>query len=176
MKITNNFYSVLFEANEQTCFSNNIYGTLLQNNTNGPYCDTAQFFSINPMHTSRADSNVTNYRNILIEFDTLSPEEQLAQLTTVPYSTLTWSGGKSYHAILSLDSSCVDISAYKYLVRRIQSKLPDMDRSTGNPSRFSRMPNAIRDNGNEQTLVEVRSRVSTSEFQRFVRRFVGSSP
>lgn len=151
-----NFYNVLFDKNEQICLSDKVYGIQLFSFRPS----VTQYFSINPMHTSRADSNVTCYRNILIEFDTLSPDEQLAKLEAVPYSTLTWSGGKSYHAIISLETPCATAAEYKALVKLVQAKLPDMDKSTGNPSRFSRCPGVKRDNGNLQALQLVVGRIS----------------
>lgn len=159
------FFTALFDAGEKTCFAENKYGTTLydvnfhdklpmQNNV---------FFSINPMHTSRMDKNVTCYRNILIEFDTLTGPAQLAAIESMPFTTLVWSGGKSCHAILSLETSRATEQEYRDLVKRIQIKMPDMDRSTGNPSRFSRFPGATRDNGQKQYLFEVFTRVSDAE-------------
>lgn len=158
------FFKVLFDLDEQTCFGKNVYATAL-----GPVfpveVNDALFFSINPMKDKRADANITTYRNVLIEFDTVPPGEQMDLLAYVPLSTLLWSGGKSYHAVISLEEPLRSRDEYDRLVRRIQRKLPLMDKSTGNPSRFSRMPGGIRDSGQVQRLIEVRTRISSESIE-----------
>jgi hypothetical protein len=161
---TTDFLDLLFEWDEKICFSDDVYGTRLSPRMHW----YGQFFSINPLMNKRADANVVALRNFLIEFDDISKEEQLKALEHVPYSTLVWSGGKSYHAIISLDEPLADRAAYNEVVQRLQAKLPDMDKATSNPSRFSRLPGAIRDNGNEQKLMELRSRVSLEALNEFL--------
>jgi len=160
------FYETLFDSEEQVCWGTNCYETcvapLWQWNAD---IESFCFFSINPLKDSRRDSNVTRFRNILLEFDNLSKEAQLAVLSDIPYSTLVWSGSKSYHAIISLQAPCTNRKEYDALVRRIYKKVPQADKSAKNPSRFSRAPGAIRENGNKQELIEVRQRVSKSELE-----------
>lgn len=119
------------------------------------------FICINPLtQFGRKDINVTSLRNILIEIDDMPPLEQVSYITSLgmPHSTCTFSGAKSMHFIISLKEPCKNIKEYKVLVKRIQNKVPRADRSTGNPSRLSRSPGALRD-GVEQTLQYIRGRV-----------------
>lgn len=148
------FYNTLFKENEMLCLTDSVFGTGLCTRSDAHYSDV-QFFSINPLATSRKDSNVTCFRNILLEFDTLPPAQQLELLKTVPHTTLVWSGGKSYHAIISLSTPCESRLEYDALVRRIHAKVPQCDKSTKNPSRLSRCPEVLRDSENMQTLVTV---------------------
>lgn len=150
------FFEVLFDKDDYTCFSPNKYGTSV-----GAWVADVQFFSINPMHTSRLDANVTKYRNLLIEFDKVPLEEQLELCKTIPYSTLLFSGGKSYHAIISLETPLETESQYRVLAEKIYDKVPQADRTVKNPSRFSRAPNYMRDTGMRQTIIDVKTRVPT---------------
>jgi hypothetical protein len=156
----NDFWDVLFNKDEHTCFALNKYGTeLFPVRARPPWAPL--FFSINPMRPgeSRRDDNVTCLRNILVEFDKGSSEQQMEMLRGVPYSTLVWSGGKSHHAVISLEKPCTNREQYTQLFRRIQAKLPALDAVVKNPSRLSRVPGVMRDNGKLQHLIDVRKRI-----------------
>lgn len=162
-------FNTLFDTEkESTCLGHSVYTTALTPLVDTFFNRTEPFFSINPMTGKRADANVTAFRNILIEFDGLPPQAQLEELKDVPYSTLVWSGGKSFHAIISLETPMPNRRSYDALVRCIQKALPDMDTATSNPSRFSRTPGVVRDNGNMQELIEVRSRVSAADIENWL--------
>lgn len=154
----NNFWKTLFPGKEYICLAKTIYDTAINSDD-----FTAPFFAINSLIGSRKDSNVGCFRNILLEFDSGSPEEQLKTLEEVPHTTLVWSGGKSHHAIISLEEPCQNRAEYDALIRRIYAKLPMADKSVKNPSRLSRTPGAIRDNGNLQYLVYVKNRITRAE-------------
>ncbi len=154
------FYNTLFNEDEDICWSNTPYGTYVLPVTsmiNYSEC----YFSINPLRERRLDANVTAYRNILCEFDSGSKEEQLKILkdSGLPFTTLVHSGNKSYHAIVSLKVSLTTREEYDSLVKCIYSKLPTVDPTGKNPSRFSRAPKAIRSNDVVQELIDVRDRV-----------------
>lgn len=157
-------FEVLFDKGELTCFSANPYGVEL---TYGDYPEvvTAQFFSINPMHTRRLDANVVRHRNFLLEFDKIDLNKQVMLSETIPYSVMTYSGGKGYHLIISLAQEAEDRAEYDRIMARILAKVPDADKSCKNPSRFSRTPNAIRDNGECQSLINVRGRITRAELE-----------
>lgn len=157
------FYKLLFDDDEQTCFTSTPYGTAVYS-AHGD-CNI-NYFSINPMHTSRKDTNVTCLRNILLEFDGISEIEQLAIIKTIPYSTVVWSGNKSYHCIISLMEPCRDRNEYNDLVQRIMRKVPQADPSTKNPSRLSRCPGAFReDTGRPQRLHDLACRRTRAELE-----------
>ena len=161
------FWKTLFDADEQTCFASTLYGTAVCKVTTGAHLG-GQFFSINPLQANRKDSNVTKFRNVLIEFDGMATTNQMELIKAIPYSTLVWSGGKSYHAIVSLEEPCTNRREYDALVRRIYAALPGVDPANKNPSRFSRIPGVMRDNGNLQELVDVVCRRSSSELDKWL--------
>lgn len=159
-----NFYEVLFEPDELVCWSYDLYGTNLFSVSEASFIG-ANFFSINPLTKKRSDANVTALRNILVEFDsgTISEQQELLRQCGLPYSTLVYSGGKSLHAIISLNQPICTEAYYRAIVKKIYKKLPTADQKTFNPSRFSRAPGAIRENGKEQKLYEVKGRVPLND-------------
>lgn len=129
-----------------------------------------QFFCINPLRLGRADSNVTVFRNILLEFDQGSIEEQtkLVLESGLPFTTMTFSGNKSIHVIISLETPCPDRQAYNALVARLYKKFPTCDPTCKNPSRLSRTPGATRDTGRLQGLLAINGRVSADALETFL--------
>lgn len=99
---------------------------------------------INPMDGEGAkNSNVTDYRYTLIESDNLPIEKQIALIKELqlPVATLTYSGGKSVHAIVHVDADTQQ--KYKERVQRmyqicIRNGLT-VDTQNKNPSRLSRL-------------------------------------
>lgn len=161
-----NFWRVLFDDEDSTCFSVDQYGInafSVKEKHNG-----ARFFSINALNGPRRDANVSKYRNFLIEFDSIPLPEQATIMENVPHSTCVFSGSKSYHYIISLEQPCKDKSEYDSIMDAILKKLPDADRTSKNPSRFSRCPNVWRDNGQRQHLVYARNRVSLESLLGFL--------
>lgn len=161
---TNNFIRCLFEENEYTCYGftpKDIDLYLAKHYNLG-----CTFVTINPMDSSktRADSSVVKYRNILIEMDKVPLEEQDQYIEEIgmPYSTAVFSGKKSIHYIISLETPVADEQLYRALVKRVYKAVGEekVDLSCKNPSRFSRLPGHIRsDTGKEQELLSVKGRV-----------------
>lgn len=154
------FYG-LFEPGEGICFTDTVYGTHVTPCFEVPYEPVYQFFSINPLMLTRKDANVSAYRNILVEFDegTIGEQELLITQSKCPFTTLTFSGSKSLHMIISLETPCKTRAEYDALVNRIYTKFPSCDTSARNPSRLSRVPNVKRDNNVLQALLAKRGRV-----------------
>jgi hypothetical protein len=118
------------------------------------------YFCINPLVARGAplqNDYVTEPRNFLIEFDKYSLDVQCKYVKKmgIPYNTAVWSGGKSLQLILSLNEACVGDDEYKRLFRLLLKIIPRMDDRVGTRSRLARIPNAIRENGEEQTLLKV---------------------
>jgi hypothetical protein len=160
----NRFADVLFDEGELTCIGS-LYETALR-----PALLMDQvhpYFSINPMRERRADSNVTCYRNILFECDRMDLTEQRERTLSsgIPFTTQVYSGGKSFHFIISLAQPCKDRADYNKLVQRIYRALKasaglDVDRACRNPARFSRVPGHRRDaTGHIQELIYTGERV-----------------
>lgn len=118
---------------------------------------------VNPVGGGRrADANVTAHRNVLVECDELGADEQLERICALLFSAeprgprcaaVTWSGNKSWHAVVRANRDGAD--AYARFASRLYSYcerhgLP-VDRHCGNPSRLTRVAGAWR-GGAEQTL------------------------
>lgn len=168
---------LLFKPDDQICVGNQFATDVGPQ----PIEPASEFFSINPLHATldhrkapdgsirafkgngrRADLNVTSYNNFLFEIDSLPLDRQLQCLSDcgIPWATITYSGGKSYHAILSLEKSPVTakphtqeaVEEYKrtwkslcaVITKRLNQPLTLFDSACQNPSRLSRTPGAVR--------------------------------
>lgn len=196
------FFNILFEPGEGLCTGNAFANEVLK------YPKDAEFFSINPLSTlkdyghmekaeyreyipRRADINVTCFRNFMFEMDSTSLENQLTILrnSEIPFTSITYSGGKSYHAILSVGGGAcsgahttLGLDNYKNIWKRLAAKLDREARKAGfvcegpsfidpsckNPSRLSRFPETMRDNGNMQELVLLTERMDKAEFNQLL--------
>ena len=148
------FYRTLFDADQTTCFSETAFGTSVYHidNIQEIYPDYSKlmYFSVNSLHTHRYDANVTCFRNFLIENDNVKsiPEQiTLVKKIGIPYSTVTFSGGKSLHFIISLETPLQDENIYRFVGNWIHNIINDglpeemwFDGKTKNPSRFTRVP------------------------------------
>lgn len=172
------FLRLLFEPGESTCFGVNPTDTIVSPAYEGKV--NAEFVCINPLDAKqdncptesyhnpdsprRADGNVTSLRNFLIELDDVPIYEQVALVTSkINVSSIVFSGNKSYHFIISLQEPCKDIAEYRAYARALHELIPQADRSTKNPSRFSRMPDVRRqDTGLWQELLYIGTRLPKS--------------
>jgi len=171
------FFNLLFDQNEKTCFARDAKGTRVKSVPG----KSDVFFSINALHPTedlapsmpyhkpdkprRADANVVTFRNFLIEIDDMPLGKQISYVKNlVPFSTAVYSGGKSYHFIISLETPCETYVEYMSIAERIAKHVPKLDPSCKNPSRLSRIPNVMRpDTGKAQELLFVGGRVPNRE-------------
>ena len=90
------------------------------------------------------DENVTDYRYVLVESDSLPIEQQNALMhdLELPIVTLTHTGGKSLHAIVRVDASSREEYRQRvaYLFDVCEKNGLRIDRSCKNPSRLTRLP------------------------------------
>jgi hypothetical protein len=82
----------------------------------------------------------------------------------MPYSTCVFSGGKSLHFIISLETPLESEEEYrcwwKAIFKIMGNRGAGLDKSTVNPSSFSRCPNAYREDKDQiQHLLKVNARV-----------------
>lgn len=90
------------------------------------------------------DANVTDYRYVLIESDSLPVERQNALMRELelPVVTLTYTGGKSLHALVRVGAK--DRDEYRkrvaYIFDVCRKNGLDIDKACRNPSRLSRLP------------------------------------
>lgn len=183
------FFNLLFDPGEHTCFTQspkgaNVYPAIAQNED-----DLPEFFCINPLDPSqdhnptkpyhakdkprRADHNVIKYRSFLIEMDKIGLTQQKDHIAAInmPYSTVCYSGNKSYHFIICLDEPCIDETEYRDYAIRIQRAvgLNLVDKSTKNPSRLSRYPGAFRaDTERCQVLKYVGKRINKADLEEWL--------
>ena len=106
----------------------------------------------------RADSCIAQRRFAVVEFDTLSMEDQLAFWSQVqlPVVVLVTSGGKSIHGWIAANCATEDQWTEQIEERLFDRILKPMgvDGSCKNEARLSRLPGAIRsDTGNLQQLL-----------------------
>lgn len=169
-------FKLLFNDTDHICFGDHKAIDVKKQ----PETASAEFFCINPLAARvdyvkqpdgaikafygkgrRADLNVTKFQTFLFEMDNTPLELQMQYIKSCgfPWATITYSGGKSYHALLSLTEPLntkphtqEGIEAYKrtwkqlahVLAARIGQPVKILDSSTQNPSRLSRMPESMR--------------------------------
>lgn len=107
--------------------------------------DAGAWVRVNPLDGKGvADANVTDYRYVLVESDSLPLERQNALIRELelPVAALTYTGGKSVHAICHIDAP--DRETYRkrvaYLFEFCRKNGLEIDKSCKNPSRLSRLP------------------------------------
>lgn len=99
-----------------------------------------QYITVNPIckgvlsekGSYRSQVNVTNFKYAVIEFDTISLDEQYTILNavTLPYEALVFTGGKSIHAWIRIDAP--DLETYKKRTRLIEKMFSDFGYSKKN--------------------------------------------
>lgn len=107
------------------------------------------WIAINPMDGSgRHNENVTAYRHVLVESDTIPVEQQEATWRNLglPIAAIVESGGKSVHAIVKIEAA--NLAEYRdrvdQLYKWLAEKGIDIDKQNKNPARLSRMPGVTR--------------------------------
>lgn len=117
--------------------------------------------------------NVTECRNLLIESDSMSIDVQLKWLeeSKLPITTITYSGGRSLHAILRVDAE--DLKEYGYYWNRLEEEIKklneeegsikfELDENNKDIGRLTRLPGCVRGN-NVQKLYKVKRKMITSK-------------
>jgi hypothetical protein len=168
---------ILFQSDEQV-YIGNAFGT--QPCTQ---YKRGEFFCINPLSGPRSDLNVSALRNFLFEIDTLALDEQLKLLEPLKpfFASIVYSGGKSYHAIVSLETALPGpgtregIESYKAtwntIARSLESKMGNrvkFDTACQNPSRLSRFPGWHRTRGNMQELIHLGCFISQEKLRELI--------
>ncbi|HQL86526.1 MAG TPA: hypothetical protein PLH67_02780 [Lentisphaeria bacterium] len=108
----------------------------------------------NESGSRRSDSNVVAFRFAVLEHDILPLDQQIALIRALelPIVAMTFSGGKSVHALLDVAAYCGEVITTHERWRQVVKealfetclKPYEFDTSTSNPSRFSRLPGVIR--------------------------------
>lgn len=113
------------------------------------------FVRLNPVAESGSgkdgtyvDADVVAHRYALLEGDDLSIDDQVSLFATLqlPIVSLTTSGRRSVHAVVKVGSA--NVEEYKDTTKSLLYRLRafGIDRANSNPSRFTRLPGALREN------------------------------
>lgn len=136
---------------------------------------THEFFIINPLKsgsTSAMLENVAAFRNILIELDGPSLERQeelIERRLKLPFTTKVYSGGKSYHYVISLAADLPDLATYQRIVDCIYAVVNHMDPACRNANRLSRLGGSVRaDTGRTQEIKELRNKCTHEELHQWL--------
>lgn len=178
----NDFLKLFFNPNETICISPSKYAyhsisqsDLLfpevtlesQNEMRDRYIvptSSMTLCAINPISGDRNDSNVTAFRNFLIEIDDGDVWSQRNYINSLkmPYSICVFSGNKSLHYGICLEESLPDIEVWRIINKWALNIASKADQNTVNPSRSIRVPGAMRLDGKklEQKLIEIKGRIS----------------
>ena len=104
---------------------------------------------VNPVgKEGRKNSDVTDFRYVLVESDSMSIEKQetFYRDHQLPIKTLTYSGSKSLHAVVCIDAK--DLEEYKSRVAILYKYLEEngfkVDKANKNPSRLTRVAGFLR--------------------------------
>lgn len=107
---------------------------------------------------SRQKQDVTSYKYNLIENDTYDIQTQIKMLLGygLPIATLTFSGGKSVHALVRIDAATQEQydARVSFLYNYLSEQGFNVDRANSNHNRLTRLPGAKRGK-NSQFLIDV---------------------
>jgi RecA-family ATPase len=112
------------------------------------------YICINPLNGERRDDQVSAFRHVLVEFDTIPLEHQwqLLHKSNLPITAIVSSGGRSIHAWVKVDAK--DRKEYDTRVKAIFEHFSDyqIDPQNKNPSRLCRLANCVRGAGRQELL------------------------
>ena len=121
--------------------------------------DAGAWIRFNPLDGEGVNNhNVVDYRFTLVESDNLEIEKQKALMEELklPIAVMTYSGGKSIHAIVRIDA--ITEADYRekvdYLYKVCEKNGLSLDKQNKNASRMTRMPGVIRGNKKQFIIAE----------------------
>lgn len=138
-----------------------------------PVCDDEKLAGNAP-----SDKDVTDFRYALVEADDLNREEQWRKLSglNLPILRVTWSGGKSLHAIVKVDAG-TDLKLYRERIKKLYNYLENnnfhADPANKNPSRLTRIPGFYRDDDKQYLFAGESGPKSWEEFEQ---SFLSANP
>lgn len=138
-----------------------------------PNPDSGAWIRFNPLDGQGVkNTNVSEFKYALVESDNMSIEQQneIIRELELPVVALSFSGGKSLHAIVKIDA--VNYPQYQervdYLYKIVEKNGLKVDKQNKNPSRLTRLPGFIRQ-GKKQFLVDTNiGKSSWEEWQEYI--------
>lgn len=134
--------------------------------------------ALNPIVGWREDANCTAYRNFLIEMDYGKLSEQLiyAEKIGLPYSAVVFSGNKSLHFLISLDTDLPNQEVWRTMAEWTLAIATAADQNTKNPSRQIRIPGAFREPGKKQLIVRFKGATKLQDFAAWLAQYPDAKP
>lgn len=134
--------------------------------------------ALNPIKGYRNDLNCTAYRNFLIELDfgPLAQQKAYVEKLGMPYSACIFSGNKSLHFLISLDTDLPSETVYRHFSDWLRNIMTMADQNTINPSRSIRIPGAFREPKKQQKLVEMKGQVGTKDLYKWLNEYPDCKP
>ena len=129
---------------------------------------------MNPMDYGQTKKSVEAYRYALIECDKSTTKEQIKTYMDLqlPIATLTYSGGKSVHAVVRIDAYSPEEYAkrVRFLHTYVKGYGLDVDEANKNPNRLTRMPGVCR---GEQEQWLIATDIGAEDYADWVFRITG---
>ncbi len=139
-----------------------------------PASASCLYFALNPLkdYSEASNANIAAHRNFLFEMDGPKLAAQKYLLETkkeLPFTLKTFSGNKSYHYIVALET---DVGPDKYAeywqVLKYLFRASAVDKTASNPSRLTRLPGAKRPEGKTQKLLKAYNRISVDQWENWL--------
>lgn len=160
IKQITDYFETLFRADDIVGFVNDAYlsqhadvGAVLGD----PNEQAGAWIRFNPLDGKGVkNENVIDFRYALIESDNMdvAKQNEILRKLELPIATLTYSGGKSLHAVVKVDAT--NYGEYQervdYLYKIVEKNGLFIDKQNKNPSRLTRLPGFERA-GKKQFLV-----------------------
>lgn len=118
------------------------------------------------------NDNVVDFRYALVESDNMdiAKQNEIIRELELPVVTLTYSGGKSLHAIVKVDA--VNYPQYQervdYLYKIVEKNGLRVDKQNKNPSRLTRLPGFIRGEKKQFLVATNIGKGSWEEWQEYI--------
>lgn len=140
--------------------------------------DNLTLVALNPIKGFREDLKATAYRSFLVELDygPLKTQVDYIKQIGLPYSALVFSGNKSIHCLITLDTDLPSYEVYYTFAEWILNVATMADPNTKNPSRSIRIPGAEREPGKKQLIVEMKGPVKLTDLSAWLALHPESKP
>jgi hypothetical protein len=181
----NVFLNVLFNEDDHICICRSPfdYFFVKKSEYKGELGKLVAINPSDPSTSTRRTSDITQFRIFLIEFDDITLSEQYHGLRTLefPYATITFSGNRSLHIVLSLEHELSDKSEYYFYANWIHNifkeNIGKPDNSTKAPSFLTRFPNVLGDDGFvSQKLLAIGNRISIDLLHQWLAKYPNCKP
>lgn len=167
------YISILFNKSERISLGSTVYSCQTIESNDYKKINNPRYICINS-GSGRKASDIQLFRNFLVEIDEIELLDQLAHIKNIemPFSTLVFSGNKSFHYIISLEEPLRDLEQYKFVASWIQNIVKVCDPQALMCSKLTRFPNAVREDTERiQKLIKVNKRVSSKDFIDWLEKF-----